>query len=101
MSDFDIINDSEWKEFLVFDSSVLYDDSQMGDKFDDFEVLSKLGAGSFREVFKVLSKINNKVYAIKRLNLKEIKKNKDGEKAVQLSRNEASFLLGLNHPHVI
>ena len=102
MSDFDIINDSEGKEYLVFDSSELYDDSQMGDKFDDFEVVSQLGAGNFGVVFKVRSKINNKVYAIKRLNLKAIKeKNNDGEKAVQLTRNEASFLNGLNHPHII
>ena len=102
MSDFDIINDSEEKEYLVFDSSELYDDSQMGDKFDDFEVLSQLGAGNFGVVLKVRSKINNKVYAIKRLNVKAIKeKNIDGEKAVQLTRNEASFLNGLNHPHII
>ena len=105
MSDFDIINDSEGKEYLVFDSSELYDDSQMGKTFDDFEVLSQLGKGSFGEVFKVRSKINNKVYAIKRLNLKTIFKNNiDGKKAVQLSRNERPILNILNtynHPHII
>ena len=103
MSDFDIINDSEGKEYLVFDSSELYDDSQMGEKFDDFEVLSQLGKGSFGEVFKVRSKINNKVYAIKRLNLKAILGDQ-GEKAAQLSRNEAPILDKLNklkHPHII
>ena len=71
MSNFDTITDTEGKEYLVFDSSELYDDSQMGDKLDDFEILRKLGKGAFGQVFKVCSKKNNKVYAMKQLNIKE------------------------------
>ena len=99
MSGFDVIKDSEGKEYLVFDSGELYDDSQMGNKSDDFEILKKLGEGAFGKVFKVRSKINNKIYAMKRLNIKAIRE--DNEKAYQLTINETSFLEGLNHPHII
>ena len=38
-----------------------------GSKFsNDFEVLTKIGEGSFGEAFKVRSKIDNQVYAIKK-----------------------------------
>ena len=99
MSNFDTINDVDGKEYLVFDSSEIYDDSQMGSKSDDFELLRKLGEGAFGKVFKVRSKINNKVYAMKKLNIKEIKE--DNEKAYQLTINETSFLEGLSHPHIV
>ena len=99
MSNFDTINDVDGKEYLVFDSSELYDDSQMGSKSDDFELLRKLGEGAFGKVFKVRSKINNKVYAMKKLNIKEIKE--ENEKAYQLTINETSFLEGLSHHHIV
>ena len=106
MSDFDVIKDSEGKEYLIFDSSELYDDSQMGDKFEDFEVLSQLGKGGFGAVFKVRSKINNKVYAIKRVNLEKLRKQieddgGDAERAIQLTKEEASVLEKYNHPHIL
>ena len=100
MSGFDVIKDSEGKEYLVFDSTELYDDSQMGSKSDDFELLKKLGQGAFGKVFKVRSKINNKVYAMKKLNIKDIREQK-GERAYELTINENSILQGLNHPHII
>ena len=99
MSNFDTITDTEGKEYLVFDSSELYDDSQMGDKSDDFEILRKLGEGAFGKVFKVRSKINNKVYAMKKLNIKEIRD--DNEKAYELTMNETAILERLSHPHII
>ena len=99
MSNFDVIKDAEGKEYLMFDSSELYDDNQMGDKPEDFELLIKLGEGAFGQVFKVRSKLNNKVYAMKKLNIKELKMN--SEKIYQLTLNETSFLKGLSHPHII
>ena len=53
MINFDIAKDIEGKEYPVFDSSELYDDSIMGDKSEDFEILKKLGQGSFGKVFKI------------------------------------------------
>ena len=99
MSGFDVINNSEGKEYLIFDSSELYEDSQMGECLDDFEILRELGEGAFGRVFKVRSKRNNKIYAMKQLNIKKIRQ--ENEKAYQLAINEISFLEGLNHPHII
>ena len=62
MSNFDVIKDSKGKEHLVFDSSETYDRTQIGNKFEDFEVLQKLGEGGFGIVFKDL--IKNKQYSI-------------------------------------
>ena len=100
MSGFDVIKDSEGKEYLVFDKTEIYDDSQMGNKSDDFEILRKFGEGSFGKVFKVRSKINNKIYVMKNLDKNKIFE-RDGEKGLQLSKNETSILEGLNHPHVV
>ena len=129
MSNFDIVKDIKGKEYLVFDSSELYDESQIGNKLEDFEILQMLGSGSFGEVFKVLSKLNNKVYAMKRINLDELRKegeevyNNNLEKAklrgrendlellkilekikndrTRLAINETEYLQKLNHPHII
>ena len=78
----------------------MYDDSKIGDKLDDFEILRILGKGTFGKVYKVRSKKNNKIYAMKQLNLKEIKK-ENGEKAYHKTKNETSFLEILSHPHII
>ena len=99
MSNFDVVKDTEGKEYLMFDSSELYDDSLIGDKTDDFEILRKLGEGAFGKVFKVRSKLNNKIYAMKMLNIAKLKE--DNEKAYELALNETSFLEGLSHPHII
>ena len=99
MSNFDTITNTEGKEYLVFDSSELFDDSQMGNKSDDFEILKKLGEGGFGKVFKVRSKRNNKVYAMKMIDLEELQEK--GEKASQLIMNEIKFLEVLVNPHII
>ena len=99
MSNFDTIKSKEGKEYLIFDSSELYDDAQMGNKSDDYEILKIFGEGNFGQVFKVVSKLNNKVYAMKRLDLENIKKM--GKDALRLAKNETEFLQRLNHPHII
>ena len=61
MSNFDVINDEEGKEYLIFDSSELYDDSLLGNSSSDYQILRKLGEGAFGKVFKVRCKKNNKI----------------------------------------
>ena len=100
MSNFDSIKNKEGKEFLIFDSSVLYDDTQMGNKSEDFEIIQILGEGGFGKVFKVISKFNNKVYAMKKLDLVNIEKEQGGV-GVRLSLNETKFLERLHHPHIM
>ena len=100
MNNFDSIKNKEGKEFLIFDSSELYDDTQMGNKSDDFEIIQTLGEGGFGQVSKVVSKFNNKVYAMKKLDLNKILLTM-GEDAYRLTLNEAKFLPMLSHHHII
>lgn len=92
----DIVKDDEGNEHFIFDSSELYDDSIMGNSSSDFEVLQILGKGSFGVVMKVRSIHNGKVYAMKRINFKEI----TDEKERKFCKNEITFLEGLSHPHI-
>ena len=98
MSIFDVIKDTEGKEYLIFDSSELYNDKIMGYKPEDFEILQLLGKGSFGKVLKVKSKLNNKVYAMKIVYLEELKKK--GQKYYDLTMNEINFLIQFNNPHI-
>lgn len=96
MTELDIINDLEGKEYLAIDNSDLYDDSKMGDKIEDFEILlslNNIGA------YKVRSKNNNKIYAMKILDLKSLKQK--SIKGYELVESETKYLEGLSHPHLV
>ena len=41
-SQLETIKDSEGNNHVIFDESSLFDDSQMGDKLEDFEILQVL-----------------------------------------------------------
>ena len=98
MSIFDAIKDSKGKEYLIFDKSELYDDRLIGNSSNDYEILKILGEGGFGKVFKVLSKQNKKVYAMKKIDLQKLQNN---PKAHQLSLNETKFLEELEHAHIV
>ena len=51
-------------------------DGKIGTKFEDFTILKVLSRGKYGFVAKVKSKIDNKIYAIKRIDLKLIKNEK-------------------------
>lgn len=81
-SQLEIIKDQEGNSHVIFDKSGLCDDSQMGDSFQDFEVLRVLGGGK-NIVSKVRSLKNNKIYAMKKIDLSKIKN--EEEKAMSCS----------------
>ena len=99
MNNFDIINGEEGKEYLIFDSSELYDDSLLGNSSRDYEILRILGEGTLGKLYKVRCKKNNKVYSMEILNIMELRKK--NEKAYILAINELSFLEVLKHPHIV
>ena len=101
MSDLEEIIDLNGKTYLSFNMEKEEEEKKIvGNKFEDFEILQKLGEGQFGKVFKVISKLNNKVYAMKMVNLEKLISS-NNEKAYKLALNESKFLTDLSHPHII
>ena len=71
-------------------------DGKIGTKFEDFTILKVLSRGKYGYIAKVKSKIDNKIYAMKRIDLKLIK----SEKAVEYYENEYNIADSLNHENV-
>ena len=90
------VKDSEGKEYLIFDESELYDDKEMGDNLEDFEILQILGKGSYGFVAKIRSFKNKKIYAMKQIDLNKV----GSDKERQLCKQEISLLGQLNHPNI-
>ena len=90
------VKDYEGKEYLVFDESELYDDKEMGEKLEDFEILQILGKGSYGFVAKIRSLKNKKIYAMKQIDLSLV----GSEKERQLCKQEIILLQELDHPNI-
>ena len=85
--------DYEGKSYAIFDESSLYDDTQIGDKLTDFEILEVLNGDSNPNfVAKARSIKNHKIYALKRLNMKY---------NPYLYQQQIQNLKELNNPHLI
>ena len=68
-------------------------EENVGKCLEDFEILRELGKGTFGSVYKVKSKINNKLYALKKPN--------DNEPKEKIKNKKEIFLLKhLNHENV-
>ena len=66
----------------------------IGSKEEDFEILMKIGEGSFSKVFKVKSKKNFGIYAMKKVDLIDNNEINDVKK-------EAKILPKLDHPNIV
>ena len=71
------------------------DEKKIGNKLDDFEILQVLGEGSYGFVAKVRSKINYKIYALKKNNYDNMD---ELDKAQAL--NELKMMKYFNHQNV-
>ena len=69
----------------------------IGTTLDDFEILQTLGKGSYGFVSKVKSKKNQKIYAMKMIDLSLV----NDEQESNLLKNEIKILHQLNNPHII
>ena len=69
--------------------------AKIGDKLEDFELLTILGEGGSGIVLKVRSLINNEIYAMKIINL-ENKKNE-----IEYIKNEIEMLKKIEHQNIV
>ena len=97
-SQLEVFKDSEGISHIIFDKSAMYDDSKMGQKLSDFEVLQVLGAYNNNNIIsKVRSFRNDKIYVIKKIELNKIK----NEKEKELCLKQMDTLKTINHPHLL
>ena len=66
-------------------------------KITDFEVLDKLGEGSFGKVYKARHKTTNVIYAIKSID----KLNKNNQEGKPYFRREIEIMYKVNHPNIV
>ncbi len=95
MNNFCIIYDKEGKEY-----SSVYEEEENNEifenaKLEDFEIIKCLGEGAFGKVYKVNFIKNNRIYAMKQIDLTQ----KKG--ALKYNLNEVKFLEKLSHPHIV
>lgn len=65
-------------------------------RINDFEIKQKLGEGSYSQVYKVVRKSDQAVYAMKKVKLFDLK-----EKEKENALNEVRILASFNHPNII
>ena len=100
--EFEVLVDQKGKEHMIFNAQELNEDYLIGDKKSDFEFLQLLSEGAFGKVFKVSSLINNKIYAMKILDLKEHENDHmDKKEKEEYFTNEIELLKKLNHPNIV
>ena len=96
MNYFDEVKGRNMKTYLSFENKKEDKKENIGGKLEDFEIIKLMGKGQFGKVFKVISKLNNEVYAMKMIDLKNLKSN-----ALRLALNESKYLTVLSHPHIM
>lgn len=98
------IKDQKGEDHLTFNVSEFNTDETIGDKLEDFERLQLLGQGGFGSVYKVLSLVNKKIYAMKELNLAEDENTLNDistEDKKDYFTSEIEILKELNHPNIV
>ena len=93
----EIVKDLEGNNHLIFDESSIYDDSQMGDSFSDFEILQILSNDNSSLVSKVRSLNNHKIYAMKIIKLNQVSR----QYFINKINNEFNKYKNLNNPHIL
>ena len=68
--------------------------SKSGDVFSFYEILKKLGEGSYGKIYKVKNKDNEEIYAMKQMDKIKIQQN------LELFKNEIEIMSILNHPNI-
>mgnify|MGYP002624867414 CR=1 FL=1 len=82
----ELIKDRQGKEHMVLTDEDFYNDDIMGDKFEDYEILQVITKNHYGFFAKVRSKINFKIYAMKKIN-SEFIKNEYNLKELEILKN--------------
>lgn len=69
----------------------------IGNSLDDFEIMQTLGKGSYGFVSKVKSRKNQKIYAMKMIDLELV----NDQQEIDLLMNEIKIIQNLNSPHIV
>ena len=102
--EFECIKDQKGKDHLAISASEFNSYESIGDKLEDFEILQFLGEGGYGSVYKVLSLVNKKIYAMKVLNLAENDNSLNvisKEEKRDYFTSEIEILKSLNHPNIV
>ena len=86
----------------IFDYNIpgfINENNNVGNTSEDFEILQVLGGGGFSQVLKVKSKINSRIYAMKKVDMLNILMNQKLDK--KYFENEVLILQRLNNPYII
>ena len=94
----EILKDEEGKEHYIFDQSELYDDQEMGDKLEDFEVL-QIDGGDRIKIKTIQSLVNQKIYTMKTIVMKG--KKDFGPKARENLENLIKIYLNLDYFNIL
>ena len=98
-SQLEMVKDSEGNNHIILEKQTLYDDSEMGENLSDFEILQVLNEeDKSLLISKVRSLNNNKIYAMKRIELKKLGDDEDKKKRF---KELMTKLKQLNHPYII
>ena len=86
--------EEDGKELILYDfPNFINKNEEIGNNLDDFEILKILDDSQYSQVFKVKSKINFKIYAMKRISLTLIQENE--------LFSEIEFFKEADHPYII
>ena len=100
MNYFEEIKDHNGKTYLSLQKSLCsIKNTMISNNLDDYEIIQLIGESQLGKIYKVISKTNKKVYAMKITNLSSLKS--ENLSSYNLVINESIYLTYLNHPHII
>ena len=82
---------------LILKTKGTENNSDIGNKLEDFEILQIIGKGTYGFVAKVKSKLNLRIYALKKYNSEYLNK----PDALKYVVNESIFMKQLNNENVV
>ena len=91
------LNDEQIFEYKI--PGFINEGHKMGNSSNDFEILQVLGGGGFSRVLKVKSKMNSRVYAMKKVDMNKILFEQKLDP--KYYENEILILQKINHPNII